>query len=262
MAKKRTITKKPARKSSKKPMPSPTPNADVHPWRVCPYGQHQVIEHPRHNPPSKTHPAGSTSNVHWHCAHNPSGKDQLYPDEIQKIADHHFSNLKKKPCPLALGFKNGGKYDDLIAGWTQYWNDILKSSDPLDPNLVKALIATESRFIPNLLADKKKQNSARGLMQITNGTRKILDDPKGEIKDHYITATREELNDPSVNICAGIRWLFRKRAWASNDLGHEASWEEAIAAYKGTSVVTEERAKELMNRFREKYEALKKCKKP
>ena len=98
-------------------------------------------------------------------------------------------------------------------------------------------------------------------MQITNGTRRILGDPKGEIKNHYITATREELNDPSVNICAGIRWLFRKRAWASNDLGHEASWVEAIAAYKGTSMVTEERAKELMDRFREKYEALKKCKK-
>lgn len=253
--------KKRIRTSRSKPKPSPTRDVPVHSWRVCPYGQHQVIEHPKNNPPSKTHPGGSVSTVHWHCAHNPSGKDQLYPDEIRKMSTQHFSDLETMPCPLALGFANGDSYDDLIAGWTQYWNDILKPAPLLDPNLVKALIATESRFIPNLLADKKKQNSACGLMQITNGTRKILDNLKGEIKDYYITATREELNDPSINICAGIRWLFRKRAWASNNLGHEASWEEAVSAYKGTSLVSKERAKELMDRFREKYEALKKCKK-
>ncbi len=245
-----------------KPIKKPPPKKpDVHPWRVCPYGEHWVKTHPLHIPPSKTHPSGEITTRHEHCAHTPSGKDQLYPDEIKEISNQHFSDLKNLPCSLALGFANGGKYDDVIAGWTQYWNDILKPVEPLDPNMVKALIATESRFLPSLLADKKKQNSARGLMQITNATRKILDDPTGEIKDHYITATREDLNDPSINICAGIRWLFRKKAWASKNLNHEASWEDAVAAYKGTSTVTPERAKELMGRFREKYEALKKCKK-
>ena len=149
---------------------------------------------------------------HEHCARNPSGKDQLFPDEIQKIADQHFGAVKTKPCALLPEFgARGQKYDDLIAGWTQYWNDIFRPPDLLDPNLVKALIATESGFDPGQLAKKSDQNSARGLMQITNTTRKILDDHKGEIKDHYVTVTREELNDPNANICAGIRWHIRFR---------------------------------------------------
>ncbi|MBC7690317.1 MAG: transglycosylase SLT domain-containing protein [Methylotenera sp.] len=208
-------------------------NTSIHPWRVCPYGEHQVISHPRHNPPSKTHPEGSTSNVRWHCARNPTGKDQLYADEIREIAAQHFSGLKNKPCPLSLGFPNGSKYDDLISGWVQYWNEVLKPDQPLDPNLVKALIASESNFYPEKLNNKKDSNSARGLMQITNETRKLLD-AETELKDHFVTATQEDLNDPGVNICAGVRWLFRKREIASTvRLKRPATWLEAAEEYKG-----------------------------
>ncbi len=173
MAKKKKAQKKQTRKSRKK-LGLPASDTPVHPWRVCPYGEHQVIEHPRNNPPSKTHPDGSVSTVHWYCAHNPSGKDQLYPDEIREIATQHFSGLKNKPCPLSLGFPNGSKYDDLIAGWVQYWNEVLKPDQLLDTNLVKALIASESNFYPEKLNNEKDSNSARGLMQITNATRKLL----------------------------------------------------------------------------------------
>jgi len=145
----------------------------VHPWRVCPYGEHWVRTHPLHVPPSKTHPEGSVTTRREHCARNPSGKDQLYPEEIQEIANQHFSDLKSKPCLIDLGYHNkGGKYDNLIAGWVQYWNDVLKPDESLDPNLVKALIASESRFEPTLLANKNNSNSARGLTQITRERRK------------------------------------------------------------------------------------------
>jgi hypothetical protein len=231
MAKKKTQknrTQKPRKKQK-----TPVSDTTVHPWRVCPYGQHQVVEHPRHNPPSKTHPEGSISPVRWHCAHNPSGKDQLYPDEIQEIAAQHFSGLKNKPCPISLGFPNGSNYDDLIAGWVQYWNEVLKPDQLLDPNLVKALIASESNFYPETLNDKKDSNSARGLMQITNDTRKLLDN-ETELKDHYVTVTKKDLNDPGVNICAGVRWLFRKREIASViRLKRQATWIEAAEEYKG-----------------------------
>ncbi|HWU42072.1 MAG TPA: transglycosylase SLT domain-containing protein, partial [Bdellovibrio sp.] len=97
----------------------------------------------------------------------------LYPEEIQEIANQHFSDLKSKPCLIDLGYHNkGGKYDNLIAGWVQYWNDVLKPDESLDPNLVKALIASESRFEPTLLANKNNSNSARGLTQITRERRK------------------------------------------------------------------------------------------
>ena len=107
----------------------------------------------------------------------------------------------------------------------------------------------------------ENQNSARGLMQVTNDTRKILADEKGDLKNHYLTLTREDLNDPGNNICAGIRWLFLKRTIASNQLGRPATWEEAVAEFKGARRATKSRSSVLMGRFDKYLEALKKCKK-
>jgi hypothetical protein len=234
----------------------------THTWRLCSPGEHWVRTHPLTIPPSQKNPAGSVTTRRGHCARNPTGKDQLYPDEIQEMAKQNFRNVKEKPCPIPLGAgKAGTRYDDLIAGWTKYWNDVFKPEPPLDPNIVKALIASESGFDPKILANKKNKNSARGLMQITNDTRKILGDEKGELKDHYLTLTREDLNDPSNNICAGIRWLFRKHVIASSLLKRTATWEEAVAEFKGARTVAKARASVLMMRFSEKLETLKKCKK-
>lgn len=182
---------------------------------------------------------------------------------MTEIASHHFSGLKNLPCPGELGFKgSGAAYDRLIAGWVQYWNDVLQPDTELAPNLVKALIATESGFLPDRLANSKKQNSARGLMQITNETRALLGGKKGGLKDHLVKATRQELNDPNVNICAGIRWLFYKRLLASDHLGKSATWEEAVMNFKGlfSKTVTKKQRDHIMNIFNEKYEELKKCK--
>lgn len=35
------------------------------------------------------------------------------------------------------------------------------------------------------------------------------------------------------NICAGIRWLFRKRETAKARLKHDPSWEDVLMEYKG-----------------------------
>lgn len=248
--------KKIVKKKSKKI----TAPRDVHSWRLCPAGEHWVRTHPLRIPPSKNNPAGGLTTRQGHCASNPTGKDQLYPDEIQEIATQNFTKVKEKPCAIDLGFKNkGNQYDDLIAGWTKYWNDIFEPKTPLDPDIVKALIASESGFDPQILANKKSKNSARGLMQITNDTRKVLGDEKGELKDHFLTLTREDLNEPSNNICAGIRWLFRKHAIASSRLKRDATWEESVAEFKGTRTASKARAKELMERFNEKMKDLEKC---
>lgn len=171
--------------------------------------------------------------------------------------------MNNRPCPLPLKFGSVGiAYDELIAGWVQYWNDVLQPDIPLDPNLFKALVASESSFRAGILADPKKPKSARGLTQITDDTRKILGDEKGELKDHYITATREEMNDPNINVCAGVRWLFHKRHLASSKLRRTASWEEAVAEYKSIRkglAKGVKRDKELMNRFLELLEDYKKC---
>jgi hypothetical protein len=235
----------------------PEKNPPLHPWRVCPYGEHSVVTHELHIRPSKAHPNGIVVPRHFHCAKNPSHKDQLYPNEINDIAEQHFSDLKNRPCPLPLRYGSvGSKYDDFIAGWTQYWNEVLDPTEPLDPNIVKALVATESSFIADKMANDKKPNSARGLTQITNDTRKTLDNVNGEIKDHYVTATREELNDPNVNICAGVRWLFHKQFLASNRLKRSASWPEAVYEYKGLSSkkVTKAEIDRIKRIFNESYE--------
>lgn len=96
-------------------------------------------------------------------------------------------------------------------------------------------------------------------MQITNETRKILGDEKGELRDHYLTLTKKDLDDPSNNICAGIRWLHRKREIASSLLGKRATWYEAVAEFKGTRTESKWRAKELMDRFSAYLEQYEKC---
>lgn len=244
----------------KKPVKTPPPKKpDVHPWRACPYGEHWVRTHPLHIPPGKTHPAGGITTRHEHCAHNPSGKDQLYPDEIQKIASQHFSGVKNKPCSLSLKFKNGSRYDDLIAGWVRYWNEVLKPDVPLEPNLIKALIASESGFNPEKLANPKNSNSARGLTQITNDTRKLLGGGTGGLKDQLITATKADLNDPNVNICAGVRWLFEKRRLASSRQQNPASWVDAIWEYKGIKSASGKDAEKIKKIFKSLYERYQKC---
>ena len=174
-------------------------------------------------PPSKTHPNGYTTTRSAHCALNPSGKDHL------------------------------------IAGWTQYWNEVFNPKQPLDPNLVKALIASESSFNPSALANKKNSNSARGLTQLTNETRKLLGSDSKELKDHFIDVTKKELLDPSINICAGVRWLFRKKEIATGKLKREATWDEAVYEFKGLDKADQKRREELWNRFKTYLQEYQRC---
>ncbi|MDD4974502.1 MAG: lytic transglycosylase domain-containing protein [Bacteriovorax sp.] len=236
----------------------------IHPWRFCPPGRHWVKIHPLHIPPSNKNPAGSETVRHEHCADNPSGKDQLYPDEISEIANQYFLKLENMPCSIPLGFDSGNRFDSFISGWTKYWNDVLMPTEPLDPNLIKALIASESGFNPLELADKKNSNSARGLTQVTNDTRKILGNEKGELKDHYLTLTKKNLNDPNINIAAGVRWLFQKKKLAEGQLGRSVSWIEAVAKYKSVLkdyINSTPKGKKNMGPFLKYLEELKSCKK-
>ncbi|OGT54871.1 MAG: hypothetical protein A3F43_00465 [Gammaproteobacteria bacterium RIFCSPHIGHO2_12_FULL_42_10] len=69
-------------------------------------------------------------------------------------------------------------------------------------------------------------------MLFRNTTRKYLGDPKGELHDYLVRLSPTELLLPNNNICAGIRWLFRKKETARGKLKREATWEEAIEDYK------------------------------
>jgi len=205
----------------------------LHPWRICPIGQHWVRTHDVHCEPGPQHSEGTTYVRHGHCHSNPSHKDQFYPQEMENIAKEFFPGLTGPPAANDLEFDDGNKFDDLIRGWTKYWNEILDPKVPLDPDLVKALIATESGFNPTADTHMKGSLRARGLMQVTDGTRKTLRDKNGELADHLLILTDKEIYDPNLNIAAGIRWLFQKQKLASHKLKRDADWMEAVLEYKG-----------------------------
>ena len=204
----------------------------AHPWRICPLGKHFVRTHLEHIPPSKTHPQGEVITRHEHCAQNPSHKDMLSLDEIHAIATHYFENLPGPPTAgVLIKFHKADNYDALIRGWVRYWNEIFDFEVPLNPNLIKALMATESSFDEQAISPNHK-NRARGLLQITEETLHVLNDHNGELSNYLMFIRAKDLFDPSVNVCSGVRWLFRKQITASSRLKRKATWEEAIIEYK------------------------------
>lgn len=211
----------------------------THEWRICPKGYHYVRTHELHIPPCKDHPEGQVVIRHEHCAKNPSRKDLLSYDELKAISKKDFPGLKSS---VKLGtlkkFRHSDKYDQEIIGWVHYWNDIFKLKDPLDPNLVKALIASESSFDEGSTnpTKSKKLGKAHGLMQLIDETIGVLADHKGELRDHLINLSQDEILDPSSNICAGVRWLFQKKITAAARLQHQVTWVDAVAEYKGILV--------------------------
>jgi len=199
------------------------------PWRICPIGEHWVREHPRKRQ------KGPVEDVDGHCRKNPSGKDWLHADEIQMIPRLPLFQNALKPHSSDMGFKGrGDKYDDLIAGWTAYWNAVFEKDPPLSPDLVKLLIATESSFRPKVFnrGQEKKVGIARGLGQITEETWKLLRSPK-EIKDHYLELSFEQLDDPNLNIAALVRWIIRKRETAKKSLRKNPTPRQILLEYKG-----------------------------
>jgi hypothetical protein len=262
-------SKKKTKKKIKMTVPKKAPKKIVSKSSApCPYGQHMVRAHNLTVPPSKKNPDGITI-LHAHCARNPSRKNLLKLAEIKKLASQFPDDREDPKCKNNFGFRDGNKYDQLIQGWTKYWNNVFKPTTPLDPDIVKALIGSESSF-----ETKPKPTSAtaalkaRGLGQITEQTRKILMDSKGELKNNLIYLEPNDLDDPNANICAATRWLFQKQKLASNRLGRPASWEESVAEYKSylkDIISGKNKNPKGMANFKSKLELLKttrkKCKK-
>lgn len=104
---------------------------------------------------------------------------------------------------------------------------------------------------------------ARGPIQMTEGNRKILQDFKGELKDHHIELTVDESRTPVTNIVAGVRWLFYKKQYGERTLKRNISWDEAAIFYKGLSKQLEngEESQKIMKTLYELHESLKRQRK-
>ncbi|MFN7453800.1 MAG: transglycosylase SLT domain-containing protein [Pseudobdellovibrionaceae bacterium] len=222
---------------------SPTDGGNLeklHPWRSCRVGEHWVGGHQLWVP-ATDHRPGYFTHRDGHCKMNPTRRkskvveDYITADEMQFIADHFFAELNGPPSygKLPEYKDNADRFDLYIRGWTRYWNEILKPNEALDPDLVKALIATESSFdLSPKPANAGSAGKALGLIQLTEQAIEALGDPQGELTNHFVKIKDSDTSDPNLSIGAGVRWLFRKRELASHRLKRPATWIEAIAEYK------------------------------
>lgn len=212
-----------------------------HPWRICPIGYHWVNKHPRKEDKD------TIVLVKGHCRRNPSNKDVLEIDEIQEISSIFTTMLKKEDLPGShnLGFgEDGRKYDELIGLWTKYWNDVLNPLEKLPPNIVKALMATESGF--QIRPKAPKGHKAIGIMQLMPETVGNLSNAK-ETRNFQIRFTQKEAWDVPVNIAAAVRWLFRKKEVGESRLKRKLTWMEVLEEYKGITGDKSPEAVEIRN---------------
>lgn len=213
-----------------------------------------VREHPMRVPVSKKNPTGVT--IRDRHTRRIEGT-YLDESEIKSTFDSYSrKGLLYPTSGKLLDYPDADKYDELIAIWTDYFNKKFNANPPLDPDVVKALIASESGFI----ADPKGNKKAFGITQITPATLKIMLDPEGEVKDFiFQKISQKDLKDPNIAIPMGIRWLYRKRALAESYLNRAPNHEELILEYKGwlRSKSTDLKSKGLKN-YQRHYDYLKK----
>ncbi len=212
-----------------------------------------VHEHQRRVRISKTNPTGITI-VDRHLRRLKG--TQLDPDEIVSVCKNYSRKDLIQPTAGKLSeYKKADHYDDLIAVWTDYFNKKFGGASPLDPDVIKALIASESGF----RLDPKENKQAFGIAQITKSTWRILQDLEGEAKDFVFSKIRQkDLKDPNIAIPMAPRWIFRKQDLAKGKLGREPTTEEVILEYKGLLKSKSEYRDQALGAFREAYAKLKK----
>ena len=202
-----------------------------HPLKICPLGEYfvhgsDVDAHFRAGVSVRRHPRAE------HCREYANEMvNILNQAEAEEIAREGFekSYASIKLANFDFG-KEGSKYDLLIYGWVTFWNEVLAPQEPLDANLFKALIASESSFNPNV--GNGSRGGAKGLSQLMPLTIKALQGYRNELKDHFVIIEGKDVFDPNLNISAGVRWLFQKRVTASKRLKRQATWIEAVEDYK------------------------------
>ena len=208
-----------------------------------------VHTHPRHVKPSFKNPSGITI-VDEHIRRLP--ETFLDEKEIYKIANGY--SLKNISMPSKSSEIGDNLYDNQIAIWTDYFNKLFNIKPPLDPNMIKALIGSESDFQLN-----PKNPLAIGIAQITKETHKIIQNPIGEVKDFIFTdISQKDLKNPDLAIPIAIRWLAYKKLRAESKLNKIATHEEIILEYKGLLKSKTTYRNKALERYRELYEKFKK----
>ena len=213
-----------------------------------------VREHPMHVPVSEKNPTGIT--IRDRHLRRLKGT-YLDAPEIESIfKDYDRKGIVYPAKGILKQYKDADKYNEVIAVWTDYFNKKFNADPPLDPDVVKALIASESSLNPDPLKNRK---IALGIAQITKKTFKILLDPMGEAKEFIFKDIRQkDLADPNVSIPMAVRWLHRKKVTAASKLKRAPNHEEVILEYKGLLKSSTKLKNDALEIYRSHYDLLKK----
>lgn len=210
-----------------------------------------VREHPLHVPVSEKTPTGVTIRDR-----HPRRLKGSYLDceEIETV----FKSYDRKniifPAKSKLPYPKSDDYDEIIAVWTDYFNRKFNAAPLLDPDVIKALIASESGF----REDPSENKKAFGIAQITPESFFALQNPKGEVKEFIFSdIQKKDLKNPNINIPMAIRWIFRKKRLAEGQLGRGVTAEEIILEYKGLLKSKTDEKKRALENFKENYAKLK-----
>ena len=211
-----------------------------------------VREHPLHVPVSDKNPTGITIRDQ-HLRRLPG--TYLKREEFEEVFKNHRRNGLLFPSAGKIQKpKNADNYDELIAVWVDYFNSKLKTEPPIDPDVFKALLASESTFRHHTPENK----TAFGIAQITKETLTILQNPKGEAAEFIFNEIRQkDLRDPNIAIPMGVRWLMYKVKRAEAKLERQPSHEEIILEYKGLLKSKTEYKDKALESYRYYYGLLK-----
>ena len=175
-------------------------------------------------------------------------------NEITKDLDwwRKFKAIQKYSFKGVSGKEDYNRYDDVIRDKVAFWNfEFSKDSEapenPLDPNLVKAIIYQESRV-------GYYNNGTTNVMQVGNEGDPSLETLNGKLTEWWIHNGKqlklnyqgEAKNDTVENsIHWGVRWLYHKAQYIGEDEKRKwVSWEEAVHEY---GPGTEEYSKNVMS---------------
>lgn len=225
-----------------------------HDWKICQAGSYFVKAH---------YKVINSKKHHWsaHCRKGKSTKSVLNLDEIHEISKNFNKTKLKMPTEYKFRSSIGNKYDLLIAGWSKYWQDVFKVQSKISPTFIKTLMMSESGFRKDVTATThNRPGQAMGLMQITDYTFKLIQESEKELRNHAFRIKRKDLFDPNVNICVGVRWLYRKREIAKYFLKKEPSEFEIAQEYKGIRKDKSQKANGQRKNFKNLVKELKSAK--
>ncbi|MCG2700771.1 hypothetical protein L6267_01220, partial [Candidatus Parcubacteria bacterium] len=162
-------------------------------------------------------------------------KDEIWWKNWKKIKEYVYKGI--------LNNEDYNRHDDLIINAVAYWNkeffsETYPPNEPLDSNLVKAIIFQESR-----MGYAKSNNGNINIMQVGNAGDPSLDVLNGNGKNLEYELRNDILWEVNYNgdakvekvydsIYWGVRWLYHRAQWIGDDKKrHWYTWKDAVKRY-------------------------------